>query len=64
MDEPHSPAELAKQIMGADPVSAPIEKKLRFQWNVPEGVTPHVPLWLTAVFVLLVLLAILDALLR
>lgn len=62
-DEP-APAELAGRIIEADRSSGPVEKRLRFQWNVPFGVTPYIPLWFTGVFVLLVVIVILDATVR
>ena len=46
-----SPAELAAAISGADKPSKPYPGGVRFQWNVPRGVKPDVPLW----FALLVL---------
>jgi hypothetical protein len=57
-----SPAELAKKIMDADRESAPIDKKLRFQWNVPLGVTPHVPFWFSVLFLVLAVLVLIDGL--
>ena len=50
-DEAPSPAELAARIASADKPSMPYPKQLRFQWNVPRGVQPYIPLW----FVLLVI---------
>jgi hypothetical protein len=38
-------ADLARRIENADRPSAPIEKRLRFQWNVPTGITPYIPFW-------------------
>ena len=42
-----TPAELAQEIEDADRPSKPQEEKLRFQWNVPRGVKPYIPLSLT-----------------
>jgi hypothetical protein len=64
MEEEASAAELADRVMRADRPSTPPEKRLRLQWNVPQGVTPYVPLWLAGVFAFLVLFRIVDALLH
>jgi len=56
VDKP-SPAELAERIAAADRPSKPDPGGLRFQWNVPRGVKPDVPLWF-AVLVLCLLIAI------
>ena len=37
--------------------------KLRLQWNVPKGVQPHVPLWLSLLFVALIAVPAIIALL-
>jgi len=54
------PADLAREIMDADRLSEPVEKKLRLQWNVPFGVPPYVPLWFAGVFALLALIVLVD----
>jgi hypothetical protein len=43
-------ADLARRIEDADRPSAPIEKRLRLQWNVPYGTTPYIPLWFALAF--------------
>ena len=58
------PAELGKRIAGADRPGAPHEQRLRFQWNVPQGTTPYVPLWLSLTVVGLIVAGIVGALLR
>lgn len=62
--EDEDPAALAEQIIKADHPSAPVEQRLRFQWNVPTGVQPYVPLWLSLVFIGLVIAAIVASVLR
>ena len=57
------PAELARRISDADRRSKPADQRLRFQWNVPQGTTPHVPLWLSLTFLALIVIAVLSALL-
>lgn len=42
-----TPADLAREIEDSDRPSRPQEERLRFQWNVPRGVKPYVPLSLT-----------------
>ena len=47
-------SDLAHRIEDADRPSAPIEKRLRLQWNVPYGTTPHIPLWFALGFLALI----------
>jgi hypothetical protein len=58
-EETPSPAELAARISSGDKPSKPYPKQLRFQWNVPRGVQPYIPLWFTLLVVGLFLLAVL-----
>ena len=50
-DEP-TVSEQAAAVIGAErqPQQSP-ERELDFQWNVPLGVAPHVPAWLSLVFI-------------
>lgn len=61
MDEDGSEADLARRIIDSDRPSAPAEKRLRLQWNVPLGVPPYIPFWFSMVFLGLVVLVVLDA---
>jgi len=54
-------AELSRRISDADAPSRTAPERLRLQWNVPEGVTPYVPLWLTLLFLGLIVVAIVAA---
>ena len=58
-----TPAELADRIAQADRPSRPQPNRLRFQWNVPRGVKPFVPLWLPLVFLGLFALIVVTSLL-
>lgn len=62
-DEP-SPAELASRITAADKPSKPDPGGLRFQWNVPRGVKPDVPLGLTLLMLGIVAFVVLLNLLQ
>jgi hypothetical protein len=59
-DERPTPAELAARIEAADRPSQAQPERLRFQWNVPRGVKPYVPLWLSLLFLGLLLVMIID----
>lgn len=61
-----SPAELAQRIAAADRPPKPYPGGLRFQWNVPRGIKPDVPLWFAVLVISLMagvplLLAILPS---
>lgn len=62
MDE--DPAALGRRISDADRPSAPAERRLRFQWNVPLGVTPFVPLWMSVAFLVAASVVVVAAVLR
>jgi hypothetical protein len=59
-DERPTPAELAARIEAADRPPQAQPERLRFQWNVPRGVKPYVPLWLSLLFLGLLLVMIID----
>jgi hypothetical protein len=59
-DERPTPAELAGRIETADRPSHSQPERLRFQWNVPRGVRPHVPFWLSMLFLALLVVMIID----
>jgi hypothetical protein len=58
-EEPLTPADLAARISASDKPSRPQPTNLRFQWNVPRGVQPYIPLWFALVVIGLVVLAVL-----
>ena len=62
-EDRQTPAELAAQIGDADRPSRPQPEHLRFQWNVPMGVKPHIPLWLSLLFAGLLAVLIFSSLL-
>lgn len=59
-----SVADLVREIEDSDRESKPPDKRLRLQWNVPLGVTPHIPLWFAGLFAVLVVIVLLSALLH
>ena len=61
VDEP-TPAELAAEIEAADRPSKPQEERLRFQWNVPRGVQPYIPLSLTILMLGLLAIVLITSL--
>jgi hypothetical protein len=63
-DERPTPAELAARIEEADRPSRPQPERLRFQWNVPTGVKPYIPLWLSLLVLALLAFMVLDGILN
>ena len=63
-DDRPTPADLAARIGDADRPSRPQPEHLRFQWNVPRGVKPHIPLWFSLLFLGLFLFMIVNSLLN
>ena len=57
-------ADRVREIVEDDVRPTPTPGKLRLQWNVPRGVQPNVPLWLTLLFLALVAVPVIVALLR
>ena len=53
-DDESTIADLAHRIEAAYRPSAPIDKRLRLQWNVSFGTTPYIPLWFALAFVVLI----------
>lgn len=58
------PAELAARIADADRPSKPQPERLRFQWNVPRGVKPHIPFWFSMLFLALLVFVVVNGLMN
>ena len=63
-DEAPTPADLAASIAGADRPSKPAPAGMRFQWDVPRGVTPTVSLGFALLVVACLLLVLVNGLLQ
>jgi hypothetical protein len=63
-DERPTASEMAARVSAADRQSGPQPERLRFQWNVPRGVKPHIPCWLSMLFLGVLLVMIIDAFVR
>ena len=57
-------AELASRIGADDRPTRKQPERLRFQWNVPAGVKPHIPLWFSLVVLGLLGFMVLNAILN